>query len=547
MKATFLNIVGAFALLTTSLITRGQSPVIIKDVNPGSFDGVVTQTHLRVGDKIYFWGNDGVTGNELWVTDGTAAGTTLVKEIIPGPNGALAMDMISTYQGKLIFMADDSTHGREPWISDGTAAGTFMLADINPGTGHSIPAYAKECLGKLYFQADDGTHGQEPWVSDGTAAGTQLLADVQTGFGSSGPRYFTEFNGAVYFQTYTTTYGYEPWVTTGSGATLYQDLQPGFADGGFSTPCVYNGKMYFGGYSTANGMELWVTDGQPANTALFMDLNPGIASGFADGAIDTMGGKLFFNGSDGAHGFELWASDGTVAGTAMVKDIDPSGSGSFPDHYMRLGNKLIYIAGEGIDIKNLWATDLTTLSTEKISVYTPGMGNWVKYPSIWRDSIYYFDYGTYNGSAYLNDLYVTAGDSASVRKINRLSMQDAINTNSWLDATSRGIVYRAKYDVGTGYELYTLDIPTSIGIAATEQQHQRIYPNPVSSALYCATSLPFYKAEWSISDQLGRTALWDAGQSGDLLHMNVVSLPAGIYILHIKDGDREIFQKFLKE
>ncbi|MBS1619181.1 MAG: T9SS type A sorting domain-containing protein [Bacteroidetes bacterium] len=549
MKATFLPIISAIVLLTVGLSSSAQSPIIIKDINPGSLDGVVNQTYLRVGDKIYFWGNDGVTDNELWVTDGTAAGTTLVSEIIPGPNGALVIDMLGTYQGKLVFMADDSIHGREPWISDGTPAGTFMLADVNPGTGHSIPAYPRECLGKLYFQADDGTHGQEPWVSDGTVAGTRLLEDVQPGFGSSGPRYFTEYNGAVYFQTYTTSYGYEPWVTTGSGATLYQDLQPGFSDGGFYTPCVYNGKLYFGGYSTANGLELWVTDGQPANTALFADINPGTGSGFTDGAIDTMGGRLFFNGSDGTHGFELWATDGTVAGTAMVHDIEPSGSGSFPTHFMRLGNKLICIAGEGIDIRNLWATDLTTLATEKVSRFDPTYNNVVRYPTIWRDSIYYFDYGTYDGSQYLYDLYVTAGDSASVRRINRLTLQNSINTNSWLDATTHGIVYRARYDVGTGYELYTLDIPSGPNsiVATSDKDELHLYPNPAYGTLSLTSDRPFVEASVSISDLLGREVVTYSALTGDRLQIDVSAIPAGAYTLHITDGAHESVRRFCKE
>ncbi|MBS1686988.1 MAG: T9SS type A sorting domain-containing protein [Bacteroidetes bacterium] len=534
------------ALLTAAIVGQAQSPVLITDVYPGSMDGVVSQYAMRAGDKIYFWGNDGVTGNELWATDGTAAGTYLVKDIIPGSRGAVTIAMLGTYQGKLIFAADDSIHGREPWISDGTDAGTFMLADVNPGTAPSLPANVKECLGALYFQADDGTHGQEPWVSDGTAAGTHLLADVQPGYGSSSPQYFTEYSGAVYFQTYTTTYGYEPWITTGTGATIFQDLQPGFSDGGFQKPCVFDGKLYFGAYSSAYGLELWVTDGQPAHTALFADINPGTASGFIEDDMDTMGGRLFFDGSDGVHGFELWASDGTPAGTAMVRDIDPAGSGSFPGGYMRLGNKLIFIAREGIDIKNLWATDLTTLATEKISRYDPAYYNVVRYPTIWRDSIYFFDYGTYNGSTYLTDLYVSAGDSASVRKIDRLSLQDAINTNSWLDATSHGIVYRAKYDVSTGYELYTLDIPAPTGIAAQAPGYLHIYPNPFSATLCGSADHPLDHAVVRLTDLTGREIITAADVTADHLSMDVRSLPAGVYILHITEGQHSYAQRIIK-
>jgi len=36
--------------------------------------------------------------------------------------------------GRLIFGADDGVNGHEMWVSDGTEAGTTMVKDINPGS-----------------------------------------------------------------------------------------------------------------------------------------------------------------------------------------------------------------------------------------------------------------------------------------------------------------------------------------------------------------------------------------------------------------------------
>jgi hypothetical protein len=48
------------------------------------------------------------------------------------------------------------------WRSDGTAAGTIMVKNINP-SGDSYPVFLTAVGSTLYFRATDGTNGNELW------------------------------------------------------------------------------------------------------------------------------------------------------------------------------------------------------------------------------------------------------------------------------------------------------------------------------------------------------------------------------------------------
>jgi ELWxxDGT repeat protein len=153
-----------------------------------------------MGIRLVFSADDGSSGVELWVTDGTTAGTTLLKDINPGSDESFPFDFAALGDGRLVFSADDGSNGRELWVTDGTTAGTTLLKDINPGPGDSVTGhegFAALGDGRLVFQANDGSTGTELWVTDGTAVGTTLLKDINPGPGSSNPASFTALDGSL--------------------------------------------------------------------------------------------------------------------------------------------------------------------------------------------------------------------------------------------------------------------------------------------------------------------------------------------------------------
>jgi ELWxxDGT repeat protein len=165
--------------------------------DPNNVQSSLIDEITGVGNTVYFVATNGVNGVELWRSNGTTAGTAMVKDIKPGNTGSEPSNLTAV-GGHVFFFADDGIHGRELWRSDGTTNGTIMVKDILPGPTSSLPAELTQFGGAAYFAAHDGIHGRELWRSDGTANGTVLVKDILPG-GSSNPRQLTTSDAGLFF------------------------------------------------------------------------------------------------------------------------------------------------------------------------------------------------------------------------------------------------------------------------------------------------------------------------------------------------------------
>ncbi|MCC6671854.1 MAG: hypothetical protein IT458_12400, partial [Planctomycetes bacterium] len=177
---------------------------VVKDIVPGVGEGNPGPFAV-VNNRLYFFATDPATGTELWVSDGTNAGTVLLKDINPGAGSSVSNNPFAANLlvsgNRMFFPATDGTTGIEPWTSDGTTPGTVLAKDVNPGAGNGMAsltaiAYPVGVGGKAAFAGDDGVNGSEPWISNGTAAGTTMIANLFPGSTGSSPGQFLTNNAA---------------------------------------------------------------------------------------------------------------------------------------------------------------------------------------------------------------------------------------------------------------------------------------------------------------------------------------------------------------
>ena len=392
--------------------------LLLKDINRRYQSHSDPKGFLEVGDHLYFRATGAGTGNELWRTDGTRAGTELVKDLAPGAlDSMLPWDKprLAGADGAVYYVADDQTNGKGLWKTDGTAAGTILLRTFDPGPVVIDSLFAVGDT--VYFRADETATGTELWKTDGTPAGTVLVKDIYPGTGRSWPEPLLAFGGKLVFRAFNPSYGYELWVTDGTETVLLKDISTGSASSNPKGLTAANGYFLFG-----LGSGLWRSDGITTEFVASVSFNGGFLR--ADGTV-------LFSGNDPIHGSELWTTDGTAGGTRLVKDINTTGaSGSFPTEFAEQDGSVIFVATTQLEGRSIWKTDGTAAGTVLVKSFAPAFATpssflrWVDGTRIfhlkvlviaqWRSELWTTD-GTEAGTVRVGELPSGFGQSEMVR------------------------------------------------------------------------------------------------------------------------------------
>ncbi len=306
---------------------------------------------------------------KLYVTDGTSAGTQLLKDLgtiyTTGNGNYSTIGSFNQTADRLYFLRSQHLNpsaGGTPtemttelWVTDGTAAGTIKLMNkttpvINYSAVSPISLFGRGGVqelndnfagNKLIFTAYDPASAtvyygnQIAWVTDGTPAGTQPLL-------------------------------------TATGEKIY---------GGGTGGTRLNNEYFFGGrsqVSTDLGGFLYRTNGTAAGT---VKVNPAAVNWFVGSHFSKpLNGQFLFWATDNLgpswnqQNYEIWKSDGTAAGTQLFYET-ASGADSKKPYYGNVldfvndGQKFYFMLKQdpaNIEQNEVWTTDGTLSNTKKI-------------------------------------------------------------------------------------------------------------------------------------------------------------------------------------
>ncbi len=550
-------------LLILLLVPRLSAQVtLVKDINVGTASGINVNNPATERDRIIFNGKmifsaRGTSATyQLWQSDGTTTGTSILKQIATNgvdanPGSFLAFN--SPTGAKLYFSANNGLNNfwginDELWQTDGTTAGTVINSEMNQATTSSPGSFPRgfTTFGpNFYFTANVSPPGEEFYRNDGSLGGATLVRDINPGAAASSPKNFTVANGKLFFSATNVDIGRELYVATGptTSSLNYIDVLP-VANFG-SNPLyltAFDDKVYF--TAGIGGDQLWKSDGTIAGTDLITDFlynadpqdyfasptlglllfsaatdgqgreihyaatdddqgiygvaNPGAADGIRAGTqFIEYNGDVYFAATDGTSGYELWRTNHLLedAPLTMVKDINVSGD-SNPLNFVVFDGKLIFQATDGSHGAELWQSD-----------------------------------GTAEGTTLVADINPGAADSSP-------EGFEILNSNVLLFTATEASI---------GAELWKLN-SASLSNATVEANDNsfEIYPNPATNAINISDATGLGIVSIAITDSNGRVMCQNHYDHDSNIQFTIADLSSGVYLVKIESEAGTVTKKLIK-
>ncbi len=484
----------ASALLTPNVplfrvFYAADSQLVVSDGTPAGTQSISSASPanlVSLSNRLLMTANTASNGRELFSSDGTAAGTGLLKELVAGAQGLptfSGLNMLPSANGGRLFISFNNpavSNDMQVWISDGSAAGTVEISGsaindsgalsilpttgtsavigYNPGSGDSgEPFFTQGTVGSTValgnFIADAGDSFASPivafnqrvfvvaqdqptanghytlpsqsnaapspfmlingamgvffqrlwfegsglYVSDGTIAGSTLLPDVD--IRSDDPACYVMHNGLVHFFVSDTAFN-DVEISRSDGTAAGTEVVTNLSTTDEArmdrfcfgiervTLASLPGKLLFAGDNGNSGLELYGLDDND-NAALVMDIRVGSATSEI-GAMLTLTNRpglpdvVVFNADDGIFGREIWASGGTGQSTVRLSDFNPGIGSSDPTNVVHAGNRIFFTAFSPATGRELYVSDGTVAGTRQVADLFVGSGSGISSASFHR-------------------------------------------------------------------------------------------------------------------------------------------------------------------
>ncbi|MCB9149051.1 MAG: hypothetical protein H6641_09845 [Caldilineaceae bacterium] len=463
----FTSLYLVFSIFCASVsVTAGQNQDIrlVKDITEGSGDSLVPNVSnmVSIGQQLYFAADDQVHGSELWITDGSAAGTHMVQDMNPGIGDTFPV-FLTAFNGALVFA--DAYYSPTLWKSDGSPNGVLSIHEFAPTEWRKRLHQPLVVDGAIYLFFSLSTTDEQPragfelWTSKGTSASTTLLKGVYSDNGDSDANFgtfipdLTEVNGTIYFSADDGVHGYELWRTDGTadGTYLVKDLTVG-SDSSWPAHLTQLGDMlYF--VNSADG-SLWQSDGSESGTVLVSEsVENQPHSGYIHEMISHADSLYFLRQAACSTGdldcWSLWKSDGSTQGTVLIKEIAGE-----PEHLMAVGKQVIFT----VFVQNqefsqyLWVSDGSSSGTHLLKGFVDFLSKGFNAASLHEQLYFAADDGQHG-----LELWQSDGTVDGTQLVDDLVPGAASSDPRTLTAAF-GALYFSASDAEHGRELYRMKL-----------------------------------------------------------------------------------------
>ncbi len=515
-----------------------------------------------IQDGIYFQGNyyfqgyDTEHGYELWKTDGTPAGTVLLKDISPGLQDSSPTEYV-IFNEVLYFFASDVDYGMELWRSDGTGTGTFRITDSPAIYLHNL----KKTETKLIFTCQiENEFKNSLWFSDGTIEGTtSFFPTNETRF-----QYFSIQGDEVIIASATGSNSFQLWKTNGTpeGTVFLKGINEGVVGSNIRQELYFlNGICYLTSFDGTN-RHLWRTDGTTEGTYPVAKICDGSCDNLVFG-FHEINGYLYFTGGTTDAGLSVFRTDGTTEGTSFL--FDPSAEGfSGPFNYTHVKDKIFYLTIVNSETEVWMSKDDGDQTSNKKLHRGKGL-NFLAFP--YKDQFYFTEEdstlliglwksdGTLEGTVRVgqstpyqkqmkvinNSLYWLGYDPGS--KIDQLWKTDGVCTRKLMDLPGYNYGFLAvgnnmilkQYNESGDQTLYYYELNNEPDLCESEVTavenpltNSYLFPNPTQGPVNLNYNIPILNIV--VKDILGKSMYCDWSDK----NLDLSSLQSGIYLVEIR-------------